>query len=377
MIDPRRYWVAFTLVKGIGSVRFRGLLEYFGQADIAWNASTEALQQAGLSSKIVQNLVAVRSNISLDSVWQRIQDQGITTLTWEDKNYPRRLMEIDQPPPVLFVRGEISAEDAWSVAVVGTRRVTAYGRQIAEDVAATLARNGVTVISGLARGVDAIAHLAALKAGGRTIAIMGSGIDRIYPPENRELAERIISKGALVSDYPPGTPPDASNFPPRNRIISGLSMAVVVVEAGNKSGALITAAFAADQGREVFAVPGNITAPQSQGTNRLIYNGARPLLDPREVLEALELTMVSQQQEARVILPSDALEAQLYAAIGNEPLHVDEIRAQTELPIEQVTSTLALMELKGMVRQVGGMQYIAIREVKNEYRADEVGEDEI
>ncbi|MFU8773263.1 MAG: DNA-processing protein DprA [Anaerolineales bacterium] len=377
MIDPRRYWVAFTLVKGIGSVRFRGLLEYFGQADIAWNASTEALRQAGLSSKIVQNLVAVRSNISLDSVWQRIQDQGITTLTWEDENYPRRLMEIDQPPPVLFVRGEICAEDAWSVAVVGTRRVTAYGRQIAEDVAATLARNGVTVISGLARGVDAIAHLAALNAGGRTIAIMGSGIDRIYPPENRELAERIISKGALVSDYPPGTPPDASNFPPRNRIISGLSMAVVVVEAGNKSGALITAAFAADQGREVFAVPGNITAPQSQGTNRLIYNGARPLLDPREVLEALELTMVSQHQEARVILPSDALEAQLYAAIGNEPLHVDEIRAQTELPIEQVTSTLALMELKGMVRQVGGMQYIAIREVKNEYRADEVGEDEI
>jgi DNA processing protein len=375
LIDPRRYWIAFTLVKGIGSVRFRSLLDYFGQADTAWNASAGALRQAGLSSKIIQNLIEVRTNISLEKVWQRIQDLGISVLTWEDESYPRRLMEIDQPPPVLYVRGEIRPEDEWSVAVVGTRRVTAYGRQIAEEVAVTLARNGVTVISGLARGVDAIAHQAALEAGGRSLAIMGNGVDRIYPPENRRLAEQIISRGALVSDYPPGTPPDASNFPPRNRIISGLSLAVVIVEAGDTSGALITASFAADQGREVFAVPGNITAPQSKGTNRLIFNGARPLLDPREVLEVLELTMVYQQQEARVILPSDALEAQLYAAIRNEPLHVDEICAQTNLAIEQVTSTLALMELKGMVRQVGGMQYVGIRESRSDYRVEEGDDD--
>jgi DNA processing protein len=372
LIDPRRYFVAFSLVKGIGSVRFRCLLDYFGQADIAWNASAEDLHHAGLSKKIIQNLLEVRSNISVDKVWERIQDLGITIITWDDECYPRRLLEIDQPPPVLYVRGEIHPEDAWSVAVVGTRRVSAYGRQIAEDVAITLARNGITVISGLARGVDAIAHQAAVNVGGRSIAIMGNGVDRIYPPENRKLAEQIISKGALVSDYPPGTPPEASNFPPRNRIISGLSMAVVVIEAGDTSGALITASFAADQGREVFAVPGNITAPQSKGTNRLIYNGAIPLLDPRDILEVLQLTMVSQQQEARVILPSDALEAQLYTAIGNEPLHVDEIRARTNLPIEQVTSTLALMELKGMVRQVGGMQYVVLRENKNVYQVDEV-----
>jgi DNA processing protein len=372
LIDPRRYFVAFSLVKGIGSVRFRCLLDYFGQADIAWNASAEDLHQAGLSKKIIQNLLEVRSNISVDKVWERIQDLGITIITWDDECYPRRLLEIDQPPPVLYVRGEIHPEDAWSVAVVGTRRVSAYGRQIAEDVAITLARNGITVISGLARGVDAIAHQAAVNAGGRSIAIMGNGVDRIYPPENRKLAEQIISKGALVSDYPPGTPPEASNFPPRNRIISGLSMAVVVIEAGDTSGALITASFAADQGREVFAVPGNITAPQSKGTNRLIYNGAIPLLDPRDILEVLQLTMVSQQQEASVVLPSDALEAQLYTAIGNEPLHVDEIRARTNLPIEQVTSTLALMELKGMVRQVGGMQYVVLRENKNVYQVDEV-----
>jgi DNA processing protein len=372
LIDPRRYYIAFSLVKGIGAVRFRCLLDHFGQADIAWNASAEALHQAGLSNKIIQNLLEVRSKISLDKVWERIQNLGIKVITWEDECYPRRLLEIDQPPPLLYVRGEILPEDLWSVAIVGTRRVSAYGRQIAEEVAVTLARNGITVISGLARGVDAIAHQAAINAGGRSIAIMGNGVDRIYPPENRKLAEQIISKGALVSDYPPGTPPEASNFPPRNRIISGLSLAVVVIEAGDTSGALITASFAADQGREVFAVPGNITSPQSKGTNRLIYNGAIPLLDPREVLEVLQLTMVSQHQEARVVLPSDALEAQLYAALENEPLHVDEIRARTNLPIEQVTSTLALMELKGMVRQVGGMQYVVLRENKNVYQVDEV-----
>jgi len=368
--DPQRYWVAFTLVKGIGSVRFRGLLDHFGDAQSAWHAPAQALRQAGLSSKIIQNLLDLRSSISLDLVWQRIQDQGISVLTWEDENYPRRLLEIEQPPPVLYVRGEFCPEDEWSVAIVGTRRVTTYGRQIAEEVAITLARNGVTVISGLARGVDAIAHQAAINAGGRTIAVMGNGVDRIYPPENRRLADQIITRGALISDYPPGTPPDASNFPPRNRIISGLSLAVVIVEAGYTSGALITASFAADQGRDVFAVPGNITAPQSLGTNRLIFNGARPLLDPREILEALELTMIAQHREARVILPTDALEAQLYATIGNEPLHVDEIRAQTGLPIEQVTSTLALMELKGMVRQVGGMHYVAVRETQADYKVD-------
>ena len=370
MEDSRRYWVAFTLVKGIGSVHLRGLLDYFGQVQDAWHAPAQDLLQAGLSSKTVHNLLEVRSNISLDQVWQRIQDQGISVLTWEDEGYPRRLLEIEQPPPVLYLRGELCSEDQWSVAVVGTRRITAYGRKIAEEVAVTLARNGVTLISGLARSVDAIAHQAALTAGGRTIAILGNGVDRIYPPENRRLADQIIAKGALISDYPPGTPPDASNFPLRNRIISGLSLAVVVVEAGKTSGALITAAFAADQGREVFAVPGNITAPQSQGTNRLIFNGARPLLDPREILPALERTLVSQHREARVILPTDAFEVQLYAAIGNEPLHVDEIRASTDMPLEQGTSTLALMELKSMVRQVGRMHFVAVRETQADYKVE-------
>ncbi len=367
MSETRQYWVAFSLVKGIGAVRFQALLNYFGDPQIAWGAPTEALREAGLSEKVIENVVELRSAINLDQVWDQLEAEGITVLIQTDENYPRRLQELEQPPPVLYMLGELTSEDEWAVAVVGTRRVTAYGRQVAEDIAGILARNGISVISGLARGIDSISHQAALHAGGRTIAVLGSGLDRIYPPENRRLAEQIAAHGALVSDYPPGTPPEASNFPPRNRLISGLSLAVVIVEAGQKSGALITAAFAADQGREVFAVPGNISSPGSKGTNRLIRDGAQPLLHPEQVLEALELTMVAEQRTARVVLPADAVEAQLFEALGREPLHIDEIRSRTDLPIEKVTATLALMELKGMVRQVGGMQYIVLREVKEAY----------
>jgi DNA processing protein len=224
------------------------------------------------------------------------------------------------------------------------------------------------VVSGLARGVDAVAHQAALNAGGRTLAVLGSGVDRIYPPEHRRMAEMITQHGAVISDYPPGAPPEASNFPPRNRIISGLSMAVVVIEAGESSGALITASFAADQGRDVFAVPGNIRAPQSIGTNRLIQKGAFPLLDIKDLLENLNLTRVVEHRTARTVLPADATEAQLFDIIGHEPLHVDEIGEKTGMPIDRVSSTLALMELKGMVRHVGGMQYVAVREARADYK---------
>ncbi len=368
MSETRQYWVAFSLVKGIGAVRFQALLNFFGDPQIAWGAPTEALREAGLSEKVIGNVVELRSAINLDQVWDQLEAKGINVLIQTDENYPRRLQELEQPPPVLYMLGELTSEDEWAVAVVGTRRVTAYGRQVAEDIAGTLARNGISVISGLARGIDSISHQAALHAGGRTIAVLGSGLDRIYPPENRRLAEQIAAHGALISDYSPGTPPEASNFPPRNRLISGLSLAVVIVEAGQTSGALITAAFAADQGREVFAVPGNISSPGSKGTNRLIRDGAQPLLHPEQVLEALELTMVAEQRTARVVLPADAVEAQLFEALGREPLHIDEIRSRTELPIEKVTATLALMELKGMVRQVGGMQYIVLREVREAYR---------
>jgi DNA processing protein len=196
---------------------------------------------------------------------------------------------------------------------------------------------------------------------------MAHGLDRVYPAEHRNLAGDIVGRGALISDYAIGTPPDSTNFPPRNRIISGLAIATIVVEAGVTSGALITAEFAADQGREVFAVPGTIFAPQSRGTNRLIQKGAHPLLDYEDLLVALDLEMMTQHRTARVVLPKDATEAKLFSVLSQEPLHVNEIGALAELPIDQVSSTLALMELKGLVRQVGGMNYVAVRELRREY----------
>lgn len=367
MDDFRQYWVGFCLVKGIGAVRLRALLDAFGDLQTAWDAPVGELRSAGLSARLIENLEKLRAEVSLEKVWAELQAQGVQVLTWEDEGYPSRLSELDNAPPVLYLRGEYRPEDEWAVAVVGTRRVTAYGRQVTEHIAQTLAGGGVTVVSGLARGVDAIAHQAAIDAGGRTLAVLGSGVDRIYPPEHRPLAEQVIAQGALISDFPLGTPPEARNFPPRNRIISGLSLATVVVEAGARSGAVITANFALEQGREVFAVPGNVLAPQSKGTNRLIQQGAHPLLDPKEILETLELSLVSEYREARLVLPTDATEAQLFAALDHEPVHVDEIRAQVELPIEKVTAALAMMELKGMVRQVSGMRYYAVREAGEGY----------
>ncbi|MBN1536076.1 MAG: DNA-processing protein DprA [Anaerolineales bacterium] len=366
--DAKIYWVGFNLVKGIGAVRLRLLLDAFGDVKTAWQASPSALRNAGLSNKLVEALVQIRSNVDLAGVWQRLEKLGVNVITWEDKNYPRRLREINQPPPVLYARGGLLLEDEWAVAVVGTRRVTPYGRQIAEQVATTLAHSGVTVISGLAHGVDAIAHQAALNAGGRTVAVLGCGVDRIYPPNHRNLSERICAHGALLSDYALGTPPEAVNFPPRNRIISGLSMAVVVVEASERSGALITAQFAAEQGREVFAVPGNINAPQSAGANRLVQQGAHPLLEVRDLLDSLDLDLVTEQQTARKALPADQLEAKLLTLLSQQPMHVDELRNQADIPIEKISAALTLMELKGMVRQVGGMQYISVREAPGVYK---------
>ena len=368
-MDDKKYWVGFNLIKGIGAVRMQGLVAYFGDMETAWNSSPADLAEAGLGAKVIERVLLARQTVSLDKVWEKIESQGIKILTWGDEAYPARLKEIDQPPPVMYIRGEYLPDDLFAVAIVGTRKVTPYGRQVTEEIASFLAANGMTVISGLARGVDAIAHRTALKAGGRTIGILGSGVDKIYPPEHRGLAEQMIARGAIISDYAIGTPPDASNFPPRNRIISGLSLAVVVIEAAETSGALITAEFAAEQGREIFAVPGSILAPQSKGTNRLIQKGAQPLLTPDDLMQALDLTRIGAQKSARKILPADETEARVLNVLGSEPLHVDEIRNQADLPIEKISATLAMMELKGMVRQVGGMNYVAMRETQTDYNA--------
>jgi len=368
--DLRQYWLGFNLVKGIGAARLKRLLDFFGDIQTAWNASPDEFRAAGLSARLIENLVTLRSDISLEKVWDDVHAQGIHLLTWDDDGYPSRLLDIDNPPPVLYLCGEVLPEDEWAVAVVGTRRVTAYGRQVTEKIARSLARSGVTLVSGLARGVDGVAHQSALEVGGRTLAVLGTGVDRIYPPEHRHLAQKIMANGALISDYAVGTPPEARNFPPRNRIISGLSMATVVVEAGAKSGALITANFALEQGREVFAVPGNIISSSSKGTNWLIQQGAHPLLDPDEILETLELRLISEQRQARTVLPSDATEALIFDILSHEPMHVDEIRSRTDMPIEKLTSTLTMMELKGMVRQASGMRYFAVREDSADYEVD-------
>lgn len=367
-MEDKAYWVGFNLVRGIGAVRMKNIVDHFGNLEIAWNAPAQALISAGLPTRVVENFIVMRKQVDLNLVMDKVRALGVQVLTWNDDAYPRRLREINQPPPVLFVRGSINVEDDWAVSVVGTRKVTPYGRQVAMEISRFLAENGITVVSGLARGVDAISHQTALQAGGRTFAILGSGVDVIYPPEHRKLAGEIISQGAVISDYALGTQPESSNFPPRNRIIAGLSLATIVVEAGETSGALITAEFAVEQGRDVFAVPGSILAPQSEGTNKLIEQGARPLLRMTEILEALKLEQIPEKQANRKKISASPDEKKLLEYLSQDPRHIDEICQISGLPIQSVSATLTMMELKGMVTQVGGMNYVAAREAKAIYK---------
>lgn len=369
-MDSLAYWIGFNKVRGIGPARLRALLDAFGDVERAWHAPAEALAGVGLDRRSLTNLLNARRDLDLAAELARVEASGVDALTWDDPRYPPRLLNIYDPPPVLFVRGDLRPDDDWAVAMVGTRHASTYGKEAARVLAADLVRAGVTIVSGLARGIDAQVHRAALEAGGRTLAVLGSGVDIIYPWENAKLAEEISAHGALISEYPLGTQPEASNFPPRNRIISGLSRGVVVVEAGERSGALITADFAADQGRDVFAVPGSIFHRASQGANRLIRDGAAPVLSANDVLEALNLTAVPQQVEAQMLFPTDATEALLLEQLAEDPAHVDEMSRAVGLPIATVTSTLALMELKGLVRQTGGMTYVRAREAGPVYYVD-------
>jgi DNA processing protein len=256
------------------------------------------------------------------------------------------------------MQGEIRPADDWAIAVVGTRRASVYGRQATERIVSDIARSGVTVISGLARGIDTYAHRAALAAGGRTIAVLGSGLDRVYPEENRALAEHIAQNGAVISEYPLGTPPDGTNFPRRNRIVSGLSRGVLVVEADLKSGAMITATQAGEQGRDVFAVPGSIFNPLSAGPHQLIREGAKIVTDAADILEELHLTAVVEQRATREALPADPTEAALLTLLSDEPTHVDDLTRSAKMPSATVTATLTILELKGLARQLGSMQYV-------------------
>jgi DNA processing protein len=367
-VEELKYWLGFNLVRGIGPAKFRKLCQQFGSPGEAWSASELQLQQAGIGQRALQNLIEFRRAVDLEAELERVRSRGITLITWNDEDYPRYLKEITNPPPLIYSQGELLPSDEWAVAVVGTRRLTAYGRQVTQDVVTGLVQNSITIISGLARGIDALAHQRAVEMGGRTIAVLGSGLDRLYPAEHRSLAQRITDgHGAVVTDYPLDTPPEGGNFPARNRIVSGLALGVVVVEAGIRSGALITAGFALEQDRDVFAVPGNINSPASAGTNRLIQQGAKLVQRSEDILEELNLTMVPQQLAAQKIAPDTAEEALLVNYLSDQPIHIDEIINKVELPSGLVGSTLTLMELKGLVRQVGGMNYVLAREPMPEY----------
>jgi len=363
-----KYWVGFSLIPGIGRVKLTQLENYFSSLEEAWKAAPADLKHSGLDSGSINAINSWRPKISLEAEMEKLDRYGVKALTWHDHDYPSRLKEIYDYPPILYVRGSLLPEQEWYLAVVGTRRATVYGRQVTEEIVADLARSKITIVSGLAKGIDSIAHRSALEAGGRSVAVFASGLDIVYPSENADLARSIIRQGALISEYPLGTKPKADNFPRRNRIMSGLSLGVLVVEADETSGAMITARLALEQNREVLAVPGSILSPASRGTNHLIQEGAKLVRDYTDVLEELNLMAVARQMELKELIPASDTESQLLKRLSAEPTHIDEVCRSSGLPMSTVSSTLAMMELKGLVKQVGTMNYVLAREAREEYR---------
>lgn len=363
-----RYWLGFNLVKGIGPAKVQALLDTFGSLEAAWSTNQLQLEKIGFDQRTIHSFFETRITLNLDQALAQTESAGVTLLTWQSPDYPAYLREVPNAPPLLYVQGALQEQDRLAVAIVGTRRLTSYGRQVTHDLVVGLVHSGVTIVSGLARGIDAIAHKTALEHGGRTIGVLGSGLDCVYPAEHRTLARQIAAgQGAVISEYGLGIQPEAKNFPPRNRIISGLSLGVVVVEAGDRSGALITSNFALEQGREVFAVPGNINSPASRGSNHLIQDGAKLVTSVDDILEELNLTMVVEQTAVQLALPETAEEAAILAQLSRQPVHVDELCRTTGLPTSMVNSTLTLMELKGMVQQISGMHYVLSREPEPVY----------
>ena len=394
-ISELKYWVAFNRVSGVGRARLALMEGHFGSLGEAWRAGLADLRRAGLNAPTARQIVKARGEIDPDDEMERVVGAGVRALTWHDDDYPPRLKQIYDKPPLLYVKGEILPRDERSVAVVGTRRPSAYGRETARKLTAEIAAGGVTIVSGLARGVDGVAHGAALDAGARTIAVLGSGVDVIYPREHAALAERIQENGAIVSEHPVGARPDAQNFPRRNRIISGVTLGTLVVEAPEGSGALLTARHALEQNREVFAVPGSILSASSRGANFLIRDSAAKLVTQgADVMVELNLTAVERQMaltdapdamaaaqeraaaaEPRIDLsaffPEDEAQSAVLKYVTFDPIHIDEITRNSALAASTVSGALTMMELRGLVRQVGGMNYVRLSEAPAEYAAGE------
>ncbi|MFQ6674963.1 MAG: DNA-processing protein DprA [Fidelibacterota bacterium] len=348
-------------IAGLGPVRIRLLVDHFGSPARVFEASAKDIAALPeMDIKVAENIRRYERTDFGDSQIGEAERRGVKIVTLWDDTYPFLLKKIYDPPVFLFVKGTLVEGDHDAVAVVGTRAPTPYGQKVARALARGLASAGLTVVSGFARGVDAVAHDACLSAGGRTVAVLGSGLDVIYPAVNRRLVGPVTERGAMVSEFPFGTKPDAPNFPRRNRIISGLSHATIVVEAGNRSGAILTALNAVDQNREVFAVPGRLTDRKSDGCLRLIRLGATPVKDVEQIVRALNPRLkhpvTPVQRELKLDL--NAEESVIYAALSEEPKHVDDIVDATELDPSRVLTLLLDMELKGVVIQLAGKQYI-------------------
>jgi len=358
--------IALNMLPTIGPVRLRKLLQVFETPERVLAAKRTALREVeGVGNEVAEQISSWESLVDLPAELQRIKEFGATVLTQESPLYPRSLREIHAPPIVLYVWGEILDRDQHTIAVIGSRKTTHYGSECAKKLAYQIAYAGLTVVSGLARGIDTAAHQGALAAKGRTIAVIGSGLSRLYPPENQALAEKISNgNGAILSEFSMEIEPDRQTFPMRNRIISGWSHGILVVEAGLNSGALITASQAIEQGRSVYAVPGHINAPSAMGSNRLIQQGAKLVMSAGDILDDLEVllpdTKPSPGAAARPLPPLTDEEKRVYEAITSAETPIDQIAAKSDLPSGTVSSTLLRLELKRLVKQLPGKYFVKL-----------------
>lgn len=356
-----------ALVAGVGPKTRRHLLEHFGSSRAVLAAAPSELRAVqGVGPKIARQIVQAHQEVDIDSLLGVCGEHAVSILTDTDPAYPRNLSDIPDPPAVLFVRGQINPLDALSVAIVGTRHATAYGLAQAERLAFSLAKAGLTVVSGLARGIDAAAHRGAILAGGRTLAVLGSGVLNIYPPEHCGLADEVLAHGALVSEQEPQAAPLGGTFPQRNRVISGMTLGVIVVEAGHRSGALITAEHAMEQNREVFAVPGRIDSRTSHGCHQLLRDGATLVESADDVLAQLGplVEAVPHPDGPPVHHPAELqlndLEKEVLGAIGSEATSVDQILAACSLPVQRVVATLTVLEMRRLIRRLSGQTVVRI-----------------
>ena len=356
------YWIALRLICGVGNVNYKNLITCFGSPDKIFGACSNELEKVeGLSTKTCKAILNFKENSKIENEIKLITSKQISIVTLNSPDYPASLKNIYDPPPFLYIKGQIKKADNMAIAVVGSRISSEYGRQIAEEISRKLASRGITIISGLARGIDSCAHHGALSGGGRTIAVLGSGIDVIYPRENKSLFSSIASKGAVVSEYPMGTEPNSYNFPARNRIISGLSAGVLVVEASPKSGSLITARLALEQGRDVFAIPGNVYSFKSRGTNNLLKNGAQLVESADEIIEQMQFKVNAYKQtdeEENNKIKCTGPDAQtVYALLQKEPAHIDEIIIKSGLSSSQISSALLELEINSLINQLPGKRF--------------------